>query len=200
MVPASQPKGASVNLSMCENSCRFSLSKTLILQNTQFLCSSQPQPSGKWLLCLKSKEKWYHYLSWNTLDSSDKEGNDQGPFQRGWLQIGLLGLNGRSTMTYCVAQGTLLTVTWQPGWEGSLGKNGYLYMYGWVHLQSTWNYHNTVNCLHSNTKLIKKKKERKGCGQWGKEEAFSAEQRASWGQKEWNSRVWGELWAILVLF
>ena len=25
-------------------------------------------------------------------------------------------------------QGTLLHVTWQPGWEGSLGENGYLYM------------------------------------------------------------------------
>jgi len=25
---------------------------------------------------------------------------------------------------------TLLNVTWQPGWEGSLRENGYLYMYG----------------------------------------------------------------------
>ena len=24
----------------------------------------------------------------------------------------------------------LLSVTWQPGWEGSLGENGYMYMYG----------------------------------------------------------------------
>ena len=23
----------------------------------------------------------------------------------------------------------LLSVMWQPGWEGSLGKNGYMYMY-----------------------------------------------------------------------
>ena len=27
-------------------------------------------------------------------------------------------------------QGTLLNVMWQPGWEGSLGENGYMYMYG----------------------------------------------------------------------
>ena len=27
------------------------------------------------------------------------------------------------------AQGTLLSVTWQPGWEGSLGENGCMYMY-----------------------------------------------------------------------
>ena len=25
--------------------------------------------------------------------------------------------------------GTLLKVMWQPGWEGSLGWNGYMYMY-----------------------------------------------------------------------
>ena len=29
-----------------------------------------------------------------------------------------------------IAQGTLLNVMWQPGWEGSLGENGYMYMYG----------------------------------------------------------------------
>ena len=33
------------------------------------------------------------------------------------------------TRTFCIAQGTLLDVMWQPGWEGSLGKNGYMYMY-----------------------------------------------------------------------
>ena len=33
---------------------------------------------------------------------------------------------------YCIAQGTLLNVVWQSGWEGSLGENGYMYMYGWV--------------------------------------------------------------------
>ena len=27
-----------------------------------------------------------------------------------------------------VAQGTLLNVMWKPGWEGSLGENGYIYM------------------------------------------------------------------------
>ena len=28
------------------------------------------------------------------------------------------------------AQETLLNVMWQPGWEGSLGEDGYLYIYG----------------------------------------------------------------------
>ena len=27
---------------------------------------------------------------------------------------------------------TLLNVTWQPGWEGDLGEDGCMYMYGWV--------------------------------------------------------------------
>ena len=32
-------------------------------------------------------------------------------------------------MTYYIAQGTLLSVMWQPGWEGSLRENGYVCMY-----------------------------------------------------------------------
>ena len=27
---------------------------------------------------------------------------------------------------FCIAQRTLLNVMWQPGWEGSLGENGYI--------------------------------------------------------------------------
>ena len=34
--------------------------------------------------------------------------------------------------TQPTAWGTLLNVMRQPGWEGNLGKNGYMYMYGWV--------------------------------------------------------------------
>ena len=49
-------------------------------------------------------------------------------------------------------QGTLLNVMWQPGWEGSLGENAYMYMCGWVPLWSTWNYDNIVNWLYANTK------------------------------------------------
>ena len=29
-----------------------------------------------------------------------------------------------------IAHGSLLNVMCQPGWEGSLGENGYMYMYG----------------------------------------------------------------------
>ena len=35
------------------------------------------------------------------------------------------------------AHGPLLSVIWQPGWEGSLGANAHLYMYGWVPLLFT---------------------------------------------------------------
>lgn len=30
----------------------------------------------------------------------------------------------------CSAQGALSDVLWQPGWEGSLGENGYVYTHG----------------------------------------------------------------------
>ena len=43
----------------------------------------------------------------------------------------------------------------QPGWEGSLEENGYMYMCGWVALLFTQNYHNIVNWLYSHTKSEK---------------------------------------------
>ena len=43
---------------------------------------------------------------------------------------------------------------WQPGWEGSLEENGYMYMYGWAPLLSTWNYHNIANWLSVQFSLI----------------------------------------------
>ena len=41
----------------------------------------------------------------------------------------LLYLKLVNNKTYCIAQGTLLNVMWQLGWEGSLRENGYMYMY-----------------------------------------------------------------------
>ena len=46
----------------------------------------------------------------------------------------------------------------QPGWEGSLAENGYMYTYGWVPLLFTWNYCNIVSRLYPNTKLKVKRK------------------------------------------
>ena len=45
------------------------------------------------------------------------------------------------------AQETQLNVLCKPGWEQSLGENGYMYMYGRVPSLSTWNYHSVVNQL-----------------------------------------------------
>ena len=42
----------------------------------------------------------------------------------------LLYLKWITTKTYCIAYGTLLNVMCQPVWEGGLGENGYIYMYG----------------------------------------------------------------------
>ena len=48
----------------------------------------------------------------------------------------------------------LLNVMCQNGWERGLGENGYMSMYGWIPLLSTWNYHNTVYWLYPNTKCF----------------------------------------------
>ena len=49
-------------------------------------------------------------------------------------------------------QRTLLSVLWQPGWEGGLGDNGYTRKNSWVPSLFTWNHPNTVNWLYSNIK------------------------------------------------
>ena len=41
------------------------------------------------------------------------------------------------TRSYSIAHGTLLNIMWRPGWEESLGENGYMYMYGYIPLLST---------------------------------------------------------------
>ena len=64
----------------------------------------------------------------------------------------LLYLKWIPKRTYCMAQGTLLNVTWQPGWEGSLLENGYMYMYSRVPSLFTWNYYKIVNWLNPSTK------------------------------------------------
>ena len=64
----------------------------------------------------------------------------------------LLYLKWITNKTYCIAYGTLVNIMLQPGWEGSLGENGYMCMYGWVPVLFTWNFHNIVNQLYPNTK------------------------------------------------
>ena len=59
--------------------------------------------------------------------------------------------------THFIAQGTLLNIMWQPRWEGSLGENGYMYMYGWVPCCSP----KTITLLISYTPIQNKKFKRK---------------------------------------
>ena len=59
------------------------------------------------------------------------------------------------TKTCYIAHGTLLSVMCQPECEGSLGENGYMYMYGQLPLLFSLNYHNIENWLYPNTKLEK---------------------------------------------
>ena len=63
------------------------------------------------------------------------------------VHTAIFKMDNQQGPTYCVAQETLLNVRWQPRTEGSLGENGYMYVYGWVTLLSTWNYPNIVNQL-----------------------------------------------------
>ena len=62
------------------------------------------------------------------------------------VHAAIFKMNNQQGSTYCVAQGTLLNVRWQPRREGSLGENGYMSVYDWVSLLSTWN-PNIVNQL-----------------------------------------------------
>ena len=51
-----------------------------------------------------------------------------------------------------IAHGTVLSAMWPPGWKGSLGENGSMYVYSSVPLLFTWNYHNIFHQLDPNTK------------------------------------------------
>ena len=48
-------------------------------------------------------------------------------------------------MIHYMAHETLLNVMWQPGWDGSLKENEYIYIYGWIPSLFTWSYHN-IGC------------------------------------------------------
>ena len=47
-------------------------------------------------------------------------------------------------------------------WEKNLKKNGYVYMYNWIILLNSRNFHNIVNQLYFN-KTLKKWKKKKIC-------------------------------------
>ena len=102
---------------------------------------------------LSTKQTQIHRLrEWT--DGCQGEGWEEGIIREFGMDIYTLLYLKRATNKDLLYQ---LSVRWQPGWEGGLGENGYMYTYGWVPLLSTWNYHDTVSQLYSNIKLKDKK-------------------------------------------
>ena len=58
-----------------------------------------------------------------------------------------------TNMICCIAQGTLPSILWSSVWEKNLKKKGFMYMYNWITLLYSSNYHNIVNQLYFNKKL-----------------------------------------------
>ena len=73
------------------------------------------------------------------------------------LSLELLSKKSES-LSYCTAPGTLPHVMWQPGWEGSLGEDGYMYIHTAESLCCT---PETTTALLTGYTLIKNKKFKK---------------------------------------
>ena len=58
------------------------------------------------------------------------EGWDSKGVWEGQVHTATFKTDNQQGPTLCAVHGTLLKVMWQPGWDGSLGVNGYMYMYG----------------------------------------------------------------------
>ena len=100
-------------------------------------------------------------------------------------------------MSYCIAQGTLLNVRWQPGWKGCLWDKDTCTCVT-ESLYCPPETQNIVYQLYSKTKLkIKKKKKKELVGDPGEEQAFSAEKTRSRSQKERNRECQGNQGTLL---
>ena len=98
----------------------------------------------------KSKKKWY---KWPYLQNRNRftDLENELTVTQGWRLRGREFGMDRYTLLYLKwitnkdLHMKLLNVMWQPGWEGSLGENGYVHMYGRIPFLFTWSYHNIVN-------------------------------------------------------
>ena len=89
-------------------------------------------------LHVESKKKWYKWTYKTATDSQTMRMSFI--VAGGWMGEGIVREFGVDmyTLLYlkwitnkvCIAHGALLNVMWQLGWEGSLGVNGYMKMYG----------------------------------------------------------------------
>ena len=100
----------------------------------------------RWLIHVAVRQKPAQHCKTIMLQLKRNEGS---------LLCSLLYLKWITKMSYCIAQGTLLSVTWQLGWERSGGE--WIHAYVWLSPFAVhWNYH-VVNQLLSDKKLKKKK-------------------------------------------
>ena len=93
-------------------------------KSLQYSCLQNPMDSGAWRATVHLVANSRTTLKWLTMHTATFKMDDH---------------QGRT-----VARRTLFSVRWQLGWEGCWEENGYVYMYGWVPLLFTWNYHNIV--------------------------------------------------------
>ena len=96
----------------------------------------------------------------NELLTKQKETHRLREWTYGCLYTLLFCLKWIINKVLCITHGTLFNVICQPGWEGSLGENGYMYMYGWGPLLSTPSQHceSVLPQYKIKNKLIKYKK------------------------------------------
>ena len=148
--PAKETKyKLSVNLTEEQFSVKDSPSSPSIFDISSSFIRAAMKIFRAWGLCsrirLKPGKGWKYYLK---LDRTQRTWLHSGCWVKSmWIIAVELELYKRNW-----SHGTLLNVMWQLGWEGSLGENGYIYVYGWVPLLFIWNCHNIVNQLYPNTK------------------------------------------------
>ena len=86
------------------------------------------------------------------MDCSLPGSSIHGIFQARVLEWGVIAFSGVTVYRVTKSRIWLKRPNMQdPGEKGSLGENGYMDMYDWVPSLSTWNCHNIVNWLYSDT-------------------------------------------------
>ena len=58
------------------------------------------------------------------------EGRDSKGVWEGQVHTATFKMDDQQGPKLYIVHGTLLNIMWQPGWEGSLGENGYIHKYG----------------------------------------------------------------------
>ena len=106
-------------------------------------------------VCSFSKSQLFHSMkcnknsiTWERPDETEKE--NARPLSARWRWM-IPNIN----TSYSIAHGSLLSATWQPGWEGSLGKNGYMCICDWVLSLFTWNTTLLISCNPIQNKKFK---------------------------------------------